>query len=150
MYESILVKAKIVEADETEQGERRKLNFGHTLGHAIEAKHHIPHGEAVSIGMILAARISLARGIFSQSDFERLFTLIERFHLPTQFKIEMDALMEWLERDKKRSGDGILMVLLEGIGRSRVEKITFSELRNCQLRERQSIDQFCTKARMTL
>ena len=66
LAESIRIKSAIVSADAKEGGERRKLNFGHTLGHAIEKEIGIPHGEAVSIGMVAAARISAARGMISR------------------------------------------------------------------------------------
>lgn len=129
VFESVAVKARIVQGDETEQGERRRLNFGHTLGHAIEAKYKLAHGEAVAVGMVLAGKISVKRGLLKDSELARLTKLIEQYHLPTSCEFKLDDLMEGIERDKKRQGDGIRMVLLEGIGKSRVEKVTFHEIR---------------------
>ena len=129
VFDSVDIKRRIVQGDETEQGERRKLNFGHTLGHAIEARYGLAHGEAVAVGMMLAGRISVKRGLLKDAELERLKDLIEQYHLPTACDFKLDEIMEGIERDKKRSGDGILMVLLEGIGKSRVEKVTFKEIR---------------------
>jgi 3-dehydroquinate synthase len=129
VYESIKVKADIVQSDETEQGQRRLLNFGHTLGHGLEAYYHLPHGESVAIGMVLAAEISVRRGLLSPANLKRLTTLIERYNLPTTYPFKLDAIMEKIERDKKRVGDGILMVLLEGIGAARVEVVSLKEIK---------------------
>ncbi|MGI5865081.1 MAG: 3-dehydroquinate synthase, partial [Myxococcales bacterium] len=74
--DSLRIKAGIVAIDETEQGERRKLNFGHTLGHAIERIAGLPHGEAVSVGMVLAARLSARRGMLEAKDADRLEALL--------------------------------------------------------------------------
>ena len=63
VYDSAVIKSGIVNRDEKETGERRKLNFGHTVGHAVEKVHKLPHGEAVSIGMMAAAKLSARRGL---------------------------------------------------------------------------------------
>ena len=136
IHDSVAIKAAIVNRDETEKGERRKLNFGHTVGHAVEKTSRISHGEAVSIGMMAAARLSHYRKMLKQAEVDRLRRLLERFRLPTEVEkgIEQniandrDSLLDALVRDKKRAGDGIHFVLLEKIGRAVVEKIAISEL----------------------
>ncbi|MEZ4577944.1 MAG: hypothetical protein R2875_08030 [Desulfobacterales bacterium] len=84
IHDSVAIKAAIVNRDETEKGERRKLNFGHTVGHAVEKTSRIPHGEAVSIGMMAAARLSHYRKMLKQAEVDRLRRLLERFRLPTE------------------------------------------------------------------
>ncbi len=83
---SICVEAKcrIVEADEKESGERKKLNFGHTFAHAFEKNTGIPHGAAVSIGMVLAAGISEKLGLIAQQDVDRLQNLLMKYNLPVK------------------------------------------------------------------
>jgi 3-dehydroquinate synthase len=132
IHDSVAIKAAIVNQDETEKGERRKLNFGHTFGHAMEKTYGIPHGEAVSIGMMLAAQLSKNRKMITQPEVDRLQRLLEHFRLPSNIEtgIETDRknVLDALARDKKRDGDEIYFVLLEKIGRAVVEKIAISEL----------------------
>jgi 3-dehydroquinate synthase len=128
IYESVAIKAGVVNRDETEKGERRKLNFGHTFGHAVEKTAGLPHGEAVSIGMVVAAKLSAARGLLGQDEVDRIIDLLARFHLPTGIQGDRENILEALARDKKRSGDGIHFVLLSAIGQAVVEKISLAEL----------------------
>jgi len=126
--ESVKIKADIVSADPLEAGERRKLNFGHTLGHAIEKTLHLPHGEAVSIGMVAAARISEARGTLSLYDTRRIESLLQNFRLPCKLPADSEPLIEAIKKDKKRTGEEIDFVLLAGIGKAEVIKISYKEL----------------------
>ncbi|MFZ2633556.1 MAG: 3-dehydroquinate synthase [Desulfosalsimonadaceae bacterium] len=132
IYDSVAIKAGVVNRDETEKGERRKLNFGHTFGHAVEKTTGLPHGEAVSIGMVAAAKLSAAKGLLGPDDVDRIMDLLARFHLPTRIPagqgIDREQILEAMARDKKRSGDGIHFVLLSAIGRAVVEKISLAEL----------------------
>lgn len=128
IYDSVVIKADIVSRDETEKGERRKLNFGHTFGHAVEKTAGIPHGEAVSIGMIVAALLSLNRKLINESDVDRIRQLLVRFNLPVAIQADQAKILDALAKDKKREGDGIHFVLLCGIGRAVVEKIGLDEL----------------------
>ncbi len=128
IYDSVVIKADIVNRDETEKGERRKLNFGHTFGHAVEKTTGIPHGEAVSIGMTVAAQLSSARGMITENDVIRLKTLLSRLKLPTRIDADKNRLLDAMARDKKREGDGIHFVLLSKIGEAVVEKIAIAEL----------------------
>ena len=72
VYDSMVIKSEIVNRDERETGERRKLNFGHTVGHAVEKVHKLPHGEAVSIGMMVAANLSAQKGYLKTAEITRL------------------------------------------------------------------------------
>jgi len=134
VYDSVRIKSAIVNRDETEQGERRKLNFGHTFGHAMEKVAGIPHGRAVSAGMAVAAALSVEKGLLSEKDADRLCRLIQRFGLPTRIDIDPGKVLEALGKDKKRSGDGIRFVLLSGLGNAVVEKISFDELSKAWVR----------------
>jgi len=125
---SVEIKADVVSRDEREQGERRKLNFGHTFGHAIEKLTGIPHGEAVGMGMVLAARLSVEKGLLSAADADRLEQLVRRYGLPVKAPLEAPSMLETMRKDKKREGGRIHFVFLEALGRARVEKITLDEL----------------------
>ncbi|MCU0600095.1 MAG: 3-dehydroquinate synthase [Desulfobacterales bacterium] len=128
IYESVSIKASIVNRDETEKGERRKLNFGHTFGHAVEKTTGIPHGKAVSIGMVVAAELSAARGMISGKDVDRISNLLSRFNLPTKMEGNKDTVLDALAKDKKREGDHIHFVLLQSIGKAVIEPISLAEL----------------------
>ncbi|MDO9262583.1 MAG: 3-dehydroquinate synthase [Desulfosalsimonadaceae bacterium] len=128
IYDSVIIKAGVVNRDETEKGERRKLNFGHTFGHAVEKTTGLPHGEAVSIGMAVATRLSVAKGLLPPADADRMIDLLLHFHLPTRIQGDRESILEAMAKDKKRSGDGIHFVLLSAIGQAVVEKISLAEL----------------------
>lgn len=122
------VKIGIVERDETEQGERRILNFGHTFGHALEKASGLPHGRAVSLGMVLAADLSCRRGLLAEAEAERLRALLVRAGLPVREELDMLKLVDAIRRDKKRDGANVNFVLLEQIGRAAVQEIAVDEL----------------------
>ncbi len=128
VYDCLSVKARIVSLDEKERGERRKLNFGHTVGHALEKVNRLRHGEAVSLGMAAAARLSTRRGLLSPEDGERLEALLEKFGLPIKTRFNVDLVRDALRKDKKREEDEIHFVLLEGIGRARITPVGIDEL----------------------
>jgi len=128
VYDSVLIKASIVHRDEKERGERRKLNFGHTFGHAIEKSAGIPHGEAVSLGMVVASALSVRRGLLSEKDMERIEALLKKLKLPTRVRLDGKGVLDALRMDKKRKGDSIHFVLLHGIGNAVVEEIPMKEL----------------------
>jgi 3-dehydroquinate synthase len=114
------IKKKIVEIDEQEHGLRRILNFGHTLGHAIEAEagYAIPHGEAVSIGMAAALTLSERLGHLPASDRERIIRLLQKIGLPVRMPAGMssDGVLARMQRDKKKEGDVVHFVLLKRPG----------------------------------
>lgn len=128
VHDSLLIKLAVVNRDEREEGERRKLNFGHTLGHAIEKATGASHGDAVSVGMVAASLLSENKGYLSREDRERIENLLRKLRLPTRFRFNRKEVLEALRKDKKRYGEGVDFVFLEGIGRAVVEKITFEEL----------------------
>ena len=115
------IKKSIVEIDEREQGLRRILNFGHTLGHALEAisKYSITHGEGVAIGMVAAARISEKMGYLKSSEPVRIETLIRQAGLPVKIPKSLDGekIIAQLKMDKKKKNNVVHFVLLKKIGR---------------------------------
>jgi 3-dehydroquinate synthase len=128
VYESVVIKSTIVNRDEREKGERRKLNFGHTIGHAIEKITTLSHGEAVGVGMGVAAALSVRMGLLTEQEARRLEALLGRFRLPTHIDFDREKAVDALRRDKKRAGDEIHFVLLEGIGRAVVQVVPIQEL----------------------
>lgn len=118
-------KAAIVERDPFEHGERALLNFGHTFGHAIETAQDygtLNHGEAVAVGMVLAARLSTTLGLATDTDTIILQGLLQRFGLPTALPagLDPDVLLTHMRLDKKAQASGLRFVLWEGLGRARV------------------------------
>jgi 3-dehydroquinate synthase len=128
LEDSVRIKAGFVQADALEAGDRRKLNFGHTLGHALEKVAGLPHGEAVSIGMAAAARISAARGRLSAGDAERITAFLGRTGLPVALPVAPGELIEAMRRDKKRQRDVLHFVLLSAIGRAETVRMAMDEL----------------------
>ncbi|PID58345.1 3-dehydroquinate synthase [candidate division KSB3 bacterium] len=126
--DSVRIKAAVVNNDEKEDGDRRKLNFGHTFGHAVEKTLGLPHGESVAIGMMVAAELSHNKGGLSRTEVERLRQLLEAYGLPTSIESDKTALKEAMQRDKKRYGTRIRFVLLEELGRAVVEDLDLEEL----------------------
>jgi 3-dehydroquinate synthase len=120
------LKAGIVELDETERsGQRAILNFGHTVGHALEAATNLQlsHGQAVAIGMTAAARISVELGKLDPSNITKIEKLLAKFGLPVQCQgISPDDLMESIRFDKKTTFGQTGWVLLEGIGKGVVNQ----------------------------
>jgi 3-dehydroquinate synthase len=128
VYDSVIIKSSIVNRDEKEKGERRKLNFGHTFGHAIEKITQVRHGEAVSAGMVLASALGVKRGDLSAQDSARIVRILEKFGLPVRLKFDSQKVLAAIRMDKKREGDLIHFVLLNEIGKAYVEEIAFREL----------------------
>ncbi len=120
-------KAAVVSEDEKESGLRRILNFGHTYGHAIEMYKSFRHGFAVASGMVLAAGFSLHRGYISEEEYERVVDLLKLFKLLRRHDIPDELIGQLIMRDKKKSGNDINFVFMEGIGKAVVEKIPVNE-----------------------
>lgn len=119
-------KAEIVALDEKEAGVRALLNFGHSFGHALEsvtAYQRFLHGEAVAIGMAVAARLSEARSLCTGGLADRLTALLQRLGLPVRIPADLplEALAEALELDKKAVASGLRLILLNGPGSARVD-----------------------------
>ena len=119
----------MVEQDEREQRERRILNFGHTFGHAVEALTGISHGEAVSIGMMMAARRSVAECGFPKSHFDRLECLLLRLGLPVTTDLPSETIHRTLLKDKKRENNLIHFILLLEIGKTTIQKTPIENLK---------------------
>jgi len=130
VYDSVIIKSEIVNQDEKEKGVRRKLNFGHTFGHAIEKTTRVRHGEAVSAGMVLAAELSVEKETLSEKDSQRLADLLDKYGLPVRLDFDNHAVIESLRMDKKREGELIYFVLLSEIGNAYVEQIAIEELKS--------------------
>ena len=116
-------KAAIVARDETEQGERALLNLGHSFGHALEtadAYGGLLHGEAVAIGMVLAAQLSSRMGMAPARDAERLAALLQRMNLPTTLPPDADPaqLLALMRLDKKNLSGRLRLILWHGLGRA--------------------------------
>ncbi|WP_439952607.1 3-dehydroquinate synthase [Desulfonema ishimotonii] len=126
--DSVVIKSAVVNRDEKETGERRKLNFGHTFGHAIEKTGHILHGQAISIGMVVAAALSVRRGYLPAGEAARIKALLNHLKLPTRLRLDRQKALDAIRRDKKREGDHINFVLLRGIGDALIEEISIQEL----------------------
>ena len=128
VYDSIVIKSSIVNRDEKETGERRKLNFGHTFGHAIEKTIGVSHGEAVSAGMVIALKLSMRRGYLSMEETEKIEGLLQKMKLPIRLPFDSGGVLDALRKDKKRNGNIINFVLLRAIGHAVVEKMSIQEL----------------------
>ncbi len=117
---NLQIKASVVEQDEREGSVRACLNFGHTIGHAVEklSNYQMRHGEAVAIGMLAAAHISFRKGLLDGPAIERIRTLIRRFNLPIQADgLSPQDIIELTLGDKKIRAGKRQWVLLDGIGK---------------------------------
>jgi len=122
---SCAVKAKIVAADEREEGSRALLNFGHTFAHALEAAtgfgNLLVHGEAVSIGMVMALRLSARLGLCAQKECDEVRAHLAAVGLPVappSFAYKADRLMELMVQDKKAAESKMTLILARGIGQA--------------------------------
>ena len=128
IYESVLIKHEIVEKDPYENGIRKHLNYGHTLGHAIESyflshpdKNDLLHGEAIAVGMILESFISSKLLGFPKTDLEQMTKVIQGIYAPVIIeKSDIPPIVELLKYDKKNEHGNINFVLLESIGKPKI------------------------------
>lgn len=121
-----LLKTKVVQRDEFEKGERRLLNFGHTLGHALETQYELLHGQAIAIGMTYACHISEQLCGFKQT--ERVVNLLTKYNLPTYAAFDKQKVFNILKMDKKRERKEMNYVLLERIGKGVVKSVPLQQL----------------------
>ena len=126
----IRYKAGVVERDEKEQGERRKLNLGHTIGHAIEkcSGYAIPHGHAVAAGLAIMARAAERLGWAEPGVAPRIAACLQTNHLPVTSGYPAEALAQAALADKKRSGESITIVIPKRIGDCELRKMPVAEL----------------------
>jgi 3-dehydroquinate synthase len=129
---AVMVKAQVVSSDFKESFAREALNYGHTLGHAVEifSKYQLRHGEAVSIGLVYAAELASARGLISQAELDMHRTILSAYGLPITYDRQAwQKIAPLLALDKKTRGDTIRFVALNGIGTTiRLEDLTSAEL----------------------
>ena len=121
-----LIKTKVVVNDEFEQGERKLLNYGHTLGHAIENMYELSHGQAISIGMTYAALMSAQIKGFKEA--EKVIALLAKYGLPTFADFDKKKAFKTLQMDKKKDAQSINYILLQKIGKGVIQSLTFTEL----------------------
>ena len=130
VYRAIKVKADIVERDERESGDRRLLNLGHTLAHAIEkSSSKFNHGEAVAVGLAMIAEVAANRDMLAVADKERIVALLERAGFALEPPVEVRTLLKAVKRDKKAEGDSIHVVFPLGVGNCCVEKMPIEEFK---------------------
>jgi 3-dehydroquinate synthase len=140
VYDSVVIKSAVVNRDETEQGERRKLNFGHTFGHGIETCTDYNHGEAIGVGMAVAGDLSVARGLLNAEEAWRLKQLLQKCKVPITVKMGSAEVFAAIQKDKKRTADSVYFVFLNQIGRAVVENIPMDWLQKHAATWMQSIN----------
>ena len=130
VYRAIKVKADIVERDEREHGDRRKLNLGHTLAHAIEkSSSKMNHGEAVAVGLSLISDAAARRGLLSAADKERICSLLQHTGFDLTPPVAMRVLLKAVSKDKKSEGDVLNVVFPTAIGACEVVPMPLEEFR---------------------
>jgi 3-dehydroquinate synthase len=125
---NVSIKTAVVVNDEFEQGDRKLLNFGHTIGHAIENLHQLLHGHAVSIGMVAACNLSEQINGFHYEEAIRIVRLLAKYHLPVDVETEYEKVFDVLKMDKKRSKNEMNFILLNKIGEAVIKPINLDEL----------------------
>ncbi|HJW16757.1 MAG TPA: 3-dehydroquinate synthase [Flavisolibacter sp.] len=123
---NVLIKTRVVIQDEFERGDRKLLNFGHTLGHALENQYELSHGQAISIGMTYASALSQKLNGFKNA--ERIPSALQQYGLPTYAQYDKDKVIDVLKMDKKKEKNAINFILLERIGKAVIEKLSIDQL----------------------
>ena len=124
-------KADIVEHDVFDMGERMMLNFGHTIGHAIEGCYgfgHYTHGEGVAAGMSMLTGVTEAMGLTKAGTTARLRKVLEQYGLPTDVDASAEELIPYISNDKKMRGNHITLVIIEEIGKARLLPLAAEDL----------------------
>ena len=134
-YEAVVeccvsMKRDFVARDEFDRGERRYLNFGHTIGHAAErcSGYTLPHGYAVAMGMAAISRAAESFGISEKGTAERIEKMLKRYGLPTEINFARDDMLDAMLSDKKSDGSSVALIVPERIGRCRIENAGAAEL----------------------
>lgn len=132
IYKSCLIKKEVVEKDPKEIGDRALLNFGHTIGHAVEKlmEFKLLHGECVAVGIAAASYISFIRNDITLEEYHDIKNTLKAFHLPIRVSnLSSEEVLKVMSHDKKVEGDTIKFILLSGIGDSRMDTtVTRDEL----------------------
>jgi 3-dehydroquinate synthase len=126
IFKNVKIKAKVVQEDEFEKGDRKLLNFGHTLGHAIENQYALLHGHAISIGMVYAAKISQVLEGFKDTGL--LVDTLKKYGLPTSMHFEINQALQIMQRDKKKTGASMQYVLLKKMGKAVYQNVPMKSL----------------------
>jgi 3-dehydroquinate synthase len=121
-----ILKTKVVQKDEFEKNDRRLLNLGHTLGHAIENQYELSHGQAVSLGLVFACHLSEKITGFKQT--EKVVSILEKYNLPVYAAFDKEKIFNVLKLDKKRENKEMNFVLLEKIGKGVIKSISLTVL----------------------
>ncbi len=127
---NIAIKTSVVLNDEFETGDRKLLNFGHTIGHAIENLYSLPHGHAVSIGMVAACSISEEMNNFPSASKQKLIDVLQQYHLPVKLSFDKESVWDLLLMDKKRANNSMSFILLDAIGKAVVTPIPLPQLKD--------------------
>ncbi len=125
---NVIIKSEIVKQDEFESGDRKLLNFGHTIGHAIENLYQLPHGHAVSIGITAACALSEELNFLPVTEKQSIISLLKQYGLPTSISVEGNSIFQMLTMDKKRVSSDINFVLLNGIGKAMIKPVSLKKL----------------------
>lgn len=136
IYRSVVIKNEIVKQDPTEKNIRKSLNFGHTLGHAIESyflenknKTTLLHGEAIAVGMILESYISLHKNLITPEEYNQIKTALKSIYDDIVFEEnDIEPILELLIHDKKNEYGTIQFALIEGIGKIKINQSVENEL----------------------
>ncbi|MGM0651277.1 MAG: 3-dehydroquinate synthase [Bacillota bacterium] len=130
--ESVRAKARVVQADEYENDYRRVLNFGHTIGHALEAATNYSyylHGEAVLVGMAAVVNLALQKGLIQKAEAERITALLKKMNFKkAPMDLTAEKVIDKLRQDKKRRQDDLIFVLPTGIGQTVIEPVNDEKL----------------------
>ncbi len=127
IYESLVVKKRVVELDPYDQKERMLLNFGHTFGHSIELKMNLKHGEAVSVGMLMAIKFGIDLGLTDKSIYEDVKQVLELYDLPV-YDIDYKEYLKETLYDKKNLAGTVNFILVDKIGNAFSYKIKEDDL----------------------
>lgn len=120
------LKTRIVQKDEYEKGDRKLLNFGHTIGHALENQYKLSHGQAISIGMVYASGISSSLLRFKHKD--RVSAVLESYGLPTAIQLDKDEVIKVLKMDKKKDKGFINFILLKKLGGAIIKELPIDQI----------------------
>jgi len=127
----VTIKRDVVQQDEFDTGLRGILNFGHTIGHAIEKCSHfeVSHGKAVATGMVLITKAAYLAGLCDRDTMDQVYGIVRQYGLPTATIYPPEALLSAMLSDKKRAGSKISLILPERIGKCRIEKMPVEEMK---------------------
>ena len=125
---NVKIKTAVVTEDEFETGDRKLLNFGHTIGHAIENMHQLLHGHAISIGMVAACNLSEQIAGLHFDEARRIVQLLAKYHLPVDIETDDEKVFQVLRMDKKRNSSVMNFILLNKIGEAVIKPIELEVL----------------------